>query len=178
MAAIPATLFTKDGTPYEIHPCVVSGTRFTSEFLQEQIARAFNDLSEESRWQRFAGAVRVLPKSHLDHLTDLDGHCRVAWCACIIRGGTYKGIGIARYIRLPDEAGVAEFAVTVVDAFQGQGIGRHLMDRLIESARDNAIDTLRGYVLPGNERMLTLCRRYRAAFAQGRDFVEVGIDLR
>lgn len=85
---------------------------------------------------------------------------------------------IARYIRLPGEASVAEFAVTVVDAFQGRGIGRQLMDRLIESARDNAIDTLRGYVLPDNERMLALCRRYGAAFVRDRDFVEVGIGLR
>lgn len=178
MAASPAKLLMKDGTPYAIGPCVAPGTRFTAEHLQRQITLALHAMSDDSRRLRFASSIRDLPKPHLDHLTDLDGRNRVAWCATVGRNRELRGIGLSRYIRLPDETAIAEFAVTVVDEFQGQGVGRQLMDRLVESARDNAIDRLRGYVLPDNDRMLGLCRHYDAVLGRDPDFIEISIRIR
>ena len=57
---------------------------------------------------------------------------------------------------------MAEFALTVIDEFQGQGIGRALLTRLIQTARDNGLSTLRGHVLSGNRIMLSLCRSFDA----------------
>ena len=149
----------RDGTPFRVQLCVEPGTPHSPEFLRGQITEAFGRLSNQSRWQRFAAPVHRLSDRQLDYLTDLDNYDRVAWCASVGRGDQEKGIGLARYIRLHDEPDVAEFALTVVDAYQGQGVGSQLMQKLIETARHNGLRTLRGYVLRGNQRMLAICHQ-------------------
>ena len=162
MHSKPARLAMKDGTPYSVQPCVEQGTAHTAEFLKTQIASALEKLSVQSRWQRFASPMARLTDAQLDYLTRLDGKDRVAWCATVERDGDEHGIGLARYVRLAHDPGVAEFAVTVVDEYQAQGIGYALMTKLKETARENGLTTLRGYVLPSNRRMLALCRRLGA----------------
>ena len=152
----------RDGTPYRIQLCVEPGTRHSPEFLRGRIDEAFGRLSSQSRWQRFASPLHRLSASQLDYLTDLDNHDRVAWCASVGRDDQELGIGLARYVRLQDERDVAEFALTVVDEYQGQGVGSQLMRRLIASAHANGLRALRGYVLRGNQRMLAICRRLDA----------------
>lgn len=152
----------KNGVLYKIEPCVEEDTEHTPEFLKMQIASGFDRLSTQSRWQRFASPISRLSASQLDYLTSLDGKDRVAWCASTQETEGVTGIGLARYIKLPEEADVAEFAITVVDAFQGQGVGYDLLKQLIASAHNNHISILRGYVLRSNKRMLALCRRFDA----------------
>lgn len=167
----------KNGTPYKIHPCVEPDLQCTPQHLREQIREALKCMSTQSRWQRFASPVHELSEKQLDYLTNLDGRDRVAWCALTIQDDKYRGIGLSRYIRLPDEAEVAEFAVTVVDEFQGQGIGRALLEGLIESAQENGIKVLRGYVLTGNKKMLELCKRLQATDSLEDTFVRVDIPV-
>lgn len=135
-------------------------------------------MSGRSRWLRFASAVKELSDTQLDYLTDLDGKNRVAWCAATNTGNHPGGIGLARYIRLGDEPDVAEFAVSVVDEFQDQGVGYTLLKSLCESAKSNGIHTLRGYVLPQNKRMLRLAKHLRAAIHQADDELRVDINPR
>lgn len=152
----------ENGTPYRIQACVEPGTQHTKEFLKSQIACAIEGMSGKSLRQRFASSVNKLSDKQLDYLTSLDGKDKVAWCASIGSNKAERGIGIARYVKLPNEENVAEFAVTVVDEFQRQGIGYELLKKLIELAGNNGIKILRGYVLSGNEHMLSLCRRFGA----------------
>jgi GNAT superfamily N-acetyltransferase len=152
----------ENGTSYRIQACVEPGTRHTKEFLKSQIACAIEGMSGKSLRQRFASSVNKLSEKQLDYLTSLDGKDKVAWCASIGSDKAERGIGIARYVKLPNEENVAEFAVTVVDEFQRQGIGYELLKKLIELAGNNGIKILRGYVLSGNEHMLSLCRRLGA----------------
>ena len=58
--------------------------------------------------------------------------------------------GTTRIARSEEQPGSAEFAVTVIDPYQGQGVGSALLERLIELARTNDINTLTGSVLPSN----------------------------
>ena len=132
-------------------------------------------MSDQSRWLRFASAVTELSDKQLDYLIDLDGSNRVAWCAGAIAGNKRTGIGLARYLRLPDESDTAEFAVSVVDEFQGQGVGRSLLKKLIESAQLNNIRLLRGYVLPQNDRMLGLAKHLQADILLDDEFLRVEI---
>lgn len=150
--------FMKNGDAYEIHPCIDPSHEFTPERWKSETRAALKQMSARSLWQRFAGGVRELSESQLDYLTDVDGVGRVAWCAVVLEEGVYHGIGVSRYVRLQEAPEVAEFAVTVIDPFQGQGVGRALLERLIASARDNRIKTLRGFVFPDNGAMLNLCR--------------------
>jgi acetyltransferase len=61
-------------------------------------------------------------------------------------------VGVARYIANPDQES-AEFAVVVADAWQGRGVARMLMGRLIGSARLRGLSRLEGAVLRGNSNM-------------------------
>jgi len=160
-----------NGTRYVVLPCA----EIESNHLKDEINEGLKRMSDQSRWLRFASAVTELSDTQLDYLTDLDGSDRVAWCAGAIAGNKRAGIGLARYLRLPDEPDTAEFAVSVVDEYQGQGVGRSLLEKLIESAKLNDIHLLRGYVLPQNDRMLGLAKRLQASTRQEDDFLCVEI---
>ena len=64
---------------------------------------------------------------------------------------------------MADDPRVAEFALTVIDEYQGLGFGGELLKRLIATARENRLRVLKGDVLVGNRAMLALCRRFDVA---------------
>ncbi|MCB1857964.1 MAG: GNAT family N-acetyltransferase [Gammaproteobacteria bacterium] len=170
-------LFMRNGLAYEIHSCLDPDLSFTPERWKQEIRKGLARLSAKSRWQRFASGVNQLSEDQLDYLTDVDGKDRVAWCALIRSGDSYQGIGVSRYVRLPGEGACAEFAVTVIDEYQKQGIGRALLERLLESARCNGISTLRGFVFPSNLLMLELCRQLHAHAIPVESFIQVDIPV-
>ena len=159
-----AKFFMKDGSSYAIGLCVEPETEHTPEFLKVQIMNAIDCMSSQSRQLRFASPMKSLSDKQLDYLSNLDGKDRLAWCASIRTDTEERGIGLARYVKLADENDVAEFALAVVDEYQEQGIGYELLKKLIESARINGLKILRGFILPCNIHMLSLCRRFDASF--------------
>ena len=67
-------------------------------------------------------------------------------------------LGVARYVR--DRSGdAAEFAIVIADAWQGRGIGRRLLAKLIEAARRRGVKRLYGDILATNRPMLELARK-------------------
>jgi acetyltransferase len=152
----------KNGIRCRVQLCVEPNTRHNVEFLKKQIEIGFGHMSLRSRLSRFATAIDHLTDEQLDYLTDLDGKDKLAWCATVTRNDEESGIGIARYIRLPNESNMAEFAITVVDEYQGQGVGYQLLSKLIESASQNGFQVLRGYILMSNIPMLALCKRFES----------------
>jgi GNAT superfamily N-acetyltransferase len=68
----------------------------------------------------------------------------------------YEIVGECRFIRLPDQPGTAEVGVTVVDAWQGRGLGSALLARLSECAAEAGIEYFTAEILAENRTMLTL----------------------
>jgi len=67
-------------------------------------------------------------------------------------------IAVGRYA--PDADGLtAEFALVVADAWQGKGVGRALLERLCDAARDAGYKALYGHILDANREMLELAAR-------------------
>jgi acetyltransferase len=64
--------------------------------------------------------------------------------------------GVVRLMADPDNES-AEFAIMLRPELSGQGVGRQLMERLIDHARDRGIGQLYGDVLPQNQSMRRLC---------------------
>jgi RimJ/RimL family protein N-acetyltransferase len=95
-----------------------------------------------------------------ERLTTVDHREHEALAA--IRPATDEIIGVARYIGLPSDPGVAEIAVAVVDDWQGQGIGRRLVTPLVERARENGFERLIAYVGPENRRVIDWLERHGA----------------
>lgn len=166
-----------DGTRVEIRPCGATSSDCGPDCLKAGIGDAFERLSPRSRELRFAAGLQRLSDSQLSYLSNLDNRDRLAWCAIEPIPDGHRGIGLARYVRLEESPAIAEFAVTVVDAYQGRGIGRILLGRLIESARENGLETLRGYILPSNSAMLRLAERFGARLSSEDEFVRADIEV-
>ena len=67
-------------------------------------------------------------------------------------------IGVARYV-LETNNQSAEFAIVVADAWQGRGIGRRLLAKLIDIARRRGLRRLYGDILGTNRPMLEFVRK-------------------
>jgi acetyltransferase len=55
--------------------------------------------------------------------------------------------------------GVAEFAILVSDLWQGRGLGRELLTRLVEIGRKEKLTRIYGDILPENRDMLRVCEK-------------------
>lgn len=122
--------------------------------LQEGIRR----LSERSRYLRFFTDKPRLTATELQYLTNVDQYNHFAIAAGVLEpdGTEGPGVGIGRFVRLPDEPEVADPAVAVVDEMQGHGIGRRLMTWLIGAAAERGIRTFRTELLAVNVPMKQL----------------------
>ena len=125
------------------------------------IETAMTRLSPESSRRRFFTPRFRLSERELTHLTSPDGvrHFAVGVCGRNA-DGTLEGIAAARFVRTDDNPAVAEIALTVIDAFQGKGIGKTLLAHLIAAATARGIDRLRALMTPDNTPVLRLIRCY------------------
>jgi ribosomal protein S18 acetylase RimI-like enzyme len=74
---------------------------------------------------------------------------------------------------------VAEVALLVADAYQGQGIGRKLMNRLVEEAQKQNIRFFEGYIKSSNRAMIHLLQSSGKLIESHFDYgsVEMRIEL-
>jgi acetyltransferase len=134
--------------------------------------------SEHTIRMRFFSLVKTLSRDSLIRLCQLDYDREMALAAVLTAGDEARIVGVARYYLHP-ATGSAEFALVVEDAHQRQGLGRHLLGRLIDVARERGVGTLFGLVLRENRPMLALT----AALGFGPpetvedDVVKVSMDL-
>jgi len=155
MDVMDTRIVLKDGTCVSLSP-VSPGDRHC-------ILEGFEQLSDRSRYFRYHTPMRTLPDNYLDVLTNADDFTNVVVAAHLLQDGACIGVGLARYVRLEDEPGVAEFSITVIDSYQNLGLGTGMLEYLIGHARQDRVSVLRGYVLPSNELMLGLLRRYECS---------------
>jgi acetyltransferase len=111
--------------------------------------------SEHTIRMRFFSMVKTLSRDSLIRLCHLDYNREMALAAVLRDDGRPRLLGVSRYYLNP-QTGDAEFALVVSDAYQRQGLGRHLMQRLIAVARERGVRRLVGEVLAENAPMLRL----------------------
>jgi RimJ/RimL family protein N-acetyltransferase len=145
----------RDGTPILVRT-LQPGDR-------AELARGFARLSPGSRRFRFLAPLHKLSPERLRELTEVDQHDHVAIAARDESRPDHPGIGVARFVRLEQDAGVAEFAITVIDEYQNRGLGTLLLK-------------LRGFLLADNLAMLHLLRRFEATWRRAWDNT-LGVDL-
>jgi RimJ/RimL family protein N-acetyltransferase len=140
------------------------------------LADGFARLSAASRQMRFLGVKKELSAAELRYFTDVDHHDHEALGALDRAGG--HGVGIARYIRDADDPQAAEIAVTIVDDWQGRGLGTELLAQLSDRAREEGICRFTALADPGNLAVAALLRHAGARLAgRGRGTVEYEITL-
>ena len=150
------------GPTFRSDHVLADGTRVTLRLIQPtdkaEIRRQFARLSPESRYRRFFHAVTELSDEALVYLTEVDSNDHVAVVALVdsLDMKTEEGVGVGRFVRLPEASDVAEAAVTIVDDFQRRGLGRLLLEILAEAAKERGIRTFRGEDLASNAPMRRL----------------------
>jgi GNAT superfamily N-acetyltransferase len=127
---------------------------------REPLKKGFERLSPDSRYLRFFSARPALSDAELTYLTEVDGVDHVAIGALRETASGLDGVGIARFVRTPEEPTCAEPAVAVIDAEQGRGIGAILLDRLIAAALERGITHFSAPVLADNATMTKLLSGY------------------
>jgi RimJ/RimL family protein N-acetyltransferase len=132
----------RDGSTVFVRPIVPED--------RDAVERAFNRLSEQSRYQRFLTAINELSPSQLRYLTDVDHRDHEALIA--FDPETREGVGVGRFVRLAEPTS-AEAAVTIADAWQGRGLGTALCQLLAERAREVGIERFTALLLAGNDQM-------------------------
>ena len=135
----------------------------------------FAGLSERSRRLRFLGAKPRLPERDLDLLVDVGCCGREAVVAIEQEHG--QPVGIARFVR-DAHAPEAEIAFEVVDAWQGRGVGRRLVEDLAALARSQGILRLRATIARGNAPALALVRSLGELVASRPDGADLELVVR
>ena len=125
---------------------------------------------------RFFNAMRSISRSRIARFTQIDFDREMALVA-IERGDARLDHVLGEVRAVADSCGnFADFAIVVDSALKGQGLGRLLLDTLVNYCRSRGIAELRGETLDGNLRMQRLARRLGFTLSTGAD--RGTIDLR
>jgi RimJ/RimL family protein N-acetyltransferase len=156
----------RDGTSLEVRPIRPAD----ADALVALHAR----LSADTIYRRYFGARPHLATADVERFTRVDGRARFALVA--VRGSDL--VAVARYEGRPGQRS-AELAVVIDDALQHRGVGRLMLERLVDVAREAGLDTLEADVLAGNAAMLALLRTLGLSQRRETDgeTVTVSIDL-
>lgn len=120
--------------------------------LEEAFVRG---LSPETAYHRMlSGGVKVTPE-WIRSLTHVDYRRHMALVVTTGAGGAERFVGVGRYVVDPATCR-AEFALVIADAWQRKGLGRRLLDALLEHAREAGVHEMEGVVLATNKAMIEL----------------------
>ncbi|MEM6321765.1 MAG: GNAT family N-acetyltransferase [Bacteroidota bacterium] len=129
---LPAQL--KDGTLIQlrlIHP------------IDGKLVQAFKDkLSPESIKDRFLGYIPSVTEKLVQRLTKIDYDQEMAIVAESIVGQQKEPIAVARIVGEAGKKEWAEFALIIVDDWQGKGLGAIMTDYMIRIAQDMQFEKL------------------------------------
>ncbi|HYB50012.1 MAG TPA: GNAT family N-acetyltransferase [Burkholderiaceae bacterium] len=125
---------------------------------REKMRSALQALSAESRYSRFMAALREPTPQMLERATRPDPQRELQLVAVAGEGDEQRIVGGARY-GAGAQSKECEFAVTVVDDWQGQGLARELLKALMGAARARGFERMEGFILASNARMLALANR-------------------
>ena len=129
---------------------------------REGIVAAFQRLSIESRVQRWFYPKMRLTEEELDALVSPvdDQHGAISAVELAPDGSEKSAIGMARFVRSKEHADTAEIAITIIDEWQGLGIGRILLHRLLAMISERGIAHVDGRLQADNRAMRHLLEPY------------------
>jgi GNAT superfamily N-acetyltransferase len=138
------TLVLADGDPPVLVRPMIRGEEAT-------VQAVFDGMSPASRRMRFLTGVPQLTASMVRLLTAVDHERHGAWVAEV----DGRPVAIARWVRLADST-EADISLAVVDAWQGRGIGRALLELIGVAAADAGVTAFVWSADSENRRVLRL----------------------
>jgi RimJ/RimL family protein N-acetyltransferase len=146
---------------------------------KKQISDGLKEMSSASIRNRFLGSKKEFSDKELEYLTALDGWNHYA--LGIEEGsGKSRGIAIIRLVRSSEFHQEAEVAITIIDEYQGKGMGTFLINLIILAALERGITRLSFTFLPQNLAIQKLIRKAGAPLSgpHTHDYVQLYLDLK
>jgi RimJ/RimL family protein N-acetyltransferase len=142
---------------------------------RDDLVAAVSRTSSESLYRRFFAVRRHFSETEESFYLNVDFISHVALVALAEENGRQSIVGGGRYV--VSEPGQAEVAFTVVDNYQGKGLGAALLRHLAMIARRAGLRELVAYVLPDNRAMLRVFEKSGLKYTAKREAGSVYVKL-
>jgi GNAT superfamily N-acetyltransferase len=138
-----------DGQSIIIRPINTQDIPLESDFIDH--------LSPETKHYRFFGAINHVSEKVLKTFCDVDGKNSMAFIATEQVDAKEVEIGVCRYV-VTDKPDIYELALTIADKWQHKGLGKLLMNQLINYAKAHGVKWLYSVELADNSVMHKLSK--------------------
>ncbi len=122
---------------------------------ERRIQEHFYSLDKEDIISRFFHEKDRFVTDEMESVSQVDYIKKLTLIATVGEYGFSEVVAIGEY-QLDEADNIAEVAFSVSKSFQGLGLGKHLIKKLAEVARENGIAGLMAYTSPKNESMIRL----------------------
>jgi acetyltransferase len=184
--SIPKPAIRPYPTQYMMHAELKDGTRVAIRSIRpedEPMMVAFHKtLSERSVYLRYTHPIDLRHRIAHERLTRI---CFVDWDRDMVLVVTRRDapsnqteiIAVGRLSRI-HASNSAKFAILISDAYQHQGLGTQLVQKLLDIARREKIDTVLAEILPDNVEMQHICRKLGFALTQEKSDAHVRAEIK
>jgi acetyltransferase len=143
----------KDGTPVVIRPISAE---------DEMLMRGFHaSLSDRTVYMRYLSPMMLSNRITHERLARMTHNDYDREIALVVEGEKNRQkviMGVARLSKLRGTNEEARFTMLISDHYQGQGLGKELLNRIIAIGRNENIARIIALMAPENEAMKKLCR--------------------
>lgn len=137
---------------------------------ERRIQEHFYSLDKEDIISRFFHEKDRFISDEIESVSQVDYIKNLTIIATVGEYGFSKVVGIGEY-QLDEATNIAEVAFSVSKSFQGMGLGKQLIKKLAEAARESGIAGLKAYTSAKNESMIRLFKslhyKVRTALQEG-----------
>ena len=137
----------------------ISGDRITirpaKPVDERRIQEHFYNQDKDDIYSRFFQARTRFVRDDVERMFQIDYIKNLTLLAVVGEFGFGKVVAVGEYLLDPAK-NIAEIAFSVSKDWQGKGLGKILMRKLCEAARENGISGLTAYTMPRNQGMIKL----------------------
>ncbi len=122
---------------------------------ERRIQEHFYTQDKDDIYSRFFQARTRFVRGDVESMFQIDYVKNLTILAVVGEFGFGKVVAVGEYLLDPSK-NIAEIAFSVSKEWQGKGLGKILMKKISEAARENGISGLMAYTLPRNQGMIKL----------------------
>lgn len=122
---------------------------------ERRIQEHFYTQDKDDIYSRFFQAKTRFVRDDVESMFQIDYVKNLTLLAVVGEFGFGKVVAVGEYLLDPAK-NIAEIAFSVSKEWQGKGLGKIIMKKLSEAARENGISGLMAYTLPRNQGMIKL----------------------
>jgi acyl-CoA hydrolase/GNAT superfamily N-acetyltransferase len=136
------------------------------------IQEHFYQMDRKDIVSRFFHDRKIFARDYVEGISQIDYVRNMTLVVVAGELGFQKVVGVGEYYLDPAK-NMAEVAFSVSKEYQAKGLGRHLIRKLAQAARENGIAGLFAFTSPRNQKMINLFRSlpYKVSSSLGEDLL-------